>query len=130
MSRIRRFEDLEVWKLSVECADLIYDLTSKGDFARDFALRNQVRDAGVSIFSNIAEGFERDGNREFANFLSISKGSCGEARAQLFFALRRDYITADEFRNAKDKLTAASQQLSNFRSYLLNSELKGRKWNR
>lgn len=128
MTRIKRFEDLEVWRLALESADLIYELTSKGEFARDFALRNQVRDAGISIFSNIAEGFERDGNREFANFLSISKGSCGEARAQLFFALRRQYITADEFRIAKDQLVGASQQLSNFRSYLINSEMKGRKW--
>jgi len=131
MAQIKRFEDLEVWRIAVDSADLIYDLTSKGEFARDFALRNQVRDAGISIFSNIAEGFERDGNREFANFLSIAtiaKGSCGEARAQLFFALRRNYITADEFRCAKEMLISVSQQLSNFRSYLLNSELKGRKW--
>jgi four helix bundle protein len=65
MSKIERFEDLEVWKMAVECANLIYDITSVGKFSQDYVLRDRIRRAGVSIFSNIAEGFERDGNQEF-----------------------------------------------------------------
>jgi len=78
MASINRFEDLEVWKLAFENASLVYDLTLKEPFCKDYALRDQIRRSAVSVFSNIAEGFERDGNRELINFLSIAKGSCGE----------------------------------------------------
>ena len=76
---IERFEDLEVWKLAVEWANTIYDMTSTGKFSQDYILQDQIRRAAVSIFSNIAEVVERDGNKEFCNFLSIAKGSCGDA---------------------------------------------------
>lgn len=89
MPKIEKFEDLEVWQLAFETAELIYEVTSVGKFATDYVLRDQIRRAVVSIFSNIAEGFERDGNKEFINFLSISKGSCGEARAQALFAFKK-----------------------------------------
>jgi|SRR5882757_5117219 len=85
MAKTERFEDLQVWQLAKEVANLTYDMTLTGKFSQDYVLRDQVRRAAVSIFSNIAEGFERDGNREFIQFLSISKGSCGELRAQLRF---------------------------------------------
>ena len=127
MARINTFEDLEVWKLALECADLAYDLTSDGPLSRDFALRDQLRRACISIFSNIAEGFERDGNREFANFLSIAKGSCGEARAQTLFAYKRNYISEKEFRALTEKLVQTNNQISGFRAYLLRSDLKGRR---
>jgi len=78
MAKIEKFEDLEVWKMAFECANLVYDITSIGKFSQDYGLRDQIRRAAVSIFSNIAEGFERDGNKEFAYFLTIAKGSCGE----------------------------------------------------
>src|SRR5687768_10138649 len=74
MATINRFEELDVWKLVLENASLIYDLSAKGDFAKDFALRDQIRRCAISVFSNIAEGFERDGNKEFINFLAIAKG--------------------------------------------------------
>jgi four helix bundle protein len=83
MSRIERFEDLEAWKLARCFANLIYKASSIGDFARDFALRDQIRRASISVVSNIAEGFERDGDKEFIQFLFMAKGSCGEVRAQL-----------------------------------------------
>lgn len=65
MARIEKFEDLEVWKLSKDIANQIYDLTSIGGFSQDYVLRDQIRRAVVSIFSNIAESFERNGNKEF-----------------------------------------------------------------
>jgi four helix bundle protein len=126
--KIERFEDLEVWKIAVECANYIYDVTSVGKFSQDYVLRDQIRRAGVSIFSNIAEGFERDGNKELANFLTIAKGSCGEARAQAAFARQRGYISDDEFSILSDKLIQTIKQISAFRTYLQGTEFRGRKF--
>ncbi len=127
MSKIEKFEDLEVWKLAFDCANLVYDITSVGKLNQDYGLRDQIRSAAVSIFSNIAEGFERDGNKEFANFLTIAKGSCGEVRAQAKFALHRNYILEDEYKILSEKLLQTSRQISGFRSYIRQSEMKGRK---
>jgi four helix bundle protein len=129
MSRkIEKFEDLEVWKSAIDCANLIYSLTSVGEFSKDFVLRDQIRRAGVSIFSNIAEGFERDGNKEFCIFLTIAKGSCGEARAQALFAFERGYISEEQLRDLAEKLVQTNRQLSAFRACLLRTDLKGRKF--
>jgi len=126
--KIEKFEDLEVYGSAVECARLIYLITSNGQFNKDFVLRDQIRRAGVSIFSNIAEGFERDGNKEFSNFLTIAKGSCGEARAQLRFAMDLGYITDEQFQGIAGKLEETNRQLSAFRSYLNRSDLRGRRF--
>ncbi len=128
MATIKRFEDLEVWKLAVENANSIYDLTSKGDFHKDFALRDQIRKCAISVFSNIAEGFERDGNKEFINFLSIAKGSCGEVRSQALFAHARGYISDEELAHISEKLVRTSNQISGFQKYLRDSELRERKF--
>jgi four helix bundle protein len=61
----------------------VYEATSTGSFMRDFGLKDQIRRASISILSNIAEGFERGGDKEFLQFLAVAKGSCGEVRAQL-----------------------------------------------
>ena len=128
MASINRFEDLEVWKLAFENASLVYDLTLKEPFCKDYALRDQIRRSAVSVFSNIAEGFKRDGNRELINFLSIAKGSCGEVRAQATFAHSRGYISDEEVAELTAPLTRTSNQISGFQRYLRNSEMKGRKF--
>ena len=128
MATIKRFEDLEVWKLAFELAGEVYDLTQKGEFSRDFALRDQIRRCSISVFSNIAEGFERDGNKEFVNFLSIAKGSCGEARAQLLFAASRGYISQSELSLLSEKLVKTSNQIAGFQKYLRETEMRGRKF--
>jgi four helix bundle protein len=87
MSTIKRFEDIEAWQRAREIAKNIYRITSSGEFSRDYGLKDQIRRSSVSIMSNIAEGFERDGNKEFIYFLSLAKGSCGEAASQLYVAL-------------------------------------------
>lgn len=83
MAKIGKFEDIESWKLAREITKLIYTASSAGNLGKDFVLVNQMRRASISILSNIAEGFERGGNKEFLQFLAIAKGSCGEVRAQL-----------------------------------------------
>jgi len=93
MATIQRFEDLEVWKLARELAFDIYTTTLKGTFAKDNDLKWQIRKSSGSVMDNIAEGFERDGRKEFIQFLSISNGSVGESRSQLYRALDRKHLT-------------------------------------
>src|SRR5216684_5101332 len=97
MATLERFEDLDAWKKARELTKSVYQVTSAGEFARDFGLRDQIRRASVSIISNIAEGFDRDGNAEFVQFLSVAKGSASEVKAQLYIALDLTYITSKEF---------------------------------
>ena len=88
--------DIEAWKKGRELRKAVYSFTRSGEFGRDFALCNQIRRAAQSVTSNIAEGFERDGNREFIQFLSDAKGSCEEVRDQLYTALDEKYISQKE----------------------------------
>ncbi len=128
MSTIKRFEDLEVWKLARELCNDVFQLTSQKDFSRDFGLRDQINNSSGSIMDNIAEGFERDGSKEFSQFLAISKGSCGECRSQLYRALDRKYISPEQFELTSQKTIDLGRKIANFMSYLKSSELKGNKY--
>lgn len=125
MARIERFEDIEGWKLARRAVNLVYDLTLIEPFAKDFALVNQIRRASISVMSNIAEGFERQGNREFLNFLAIAKGSCGEVRAQLYLALDRGYVNHADFETTAGVLVETSKTISGLMKYLQSSEERG-----
>jgi four helix bundle protein len=87
MGTFRSFEDIEAWQKARSLTSRIYSESNSGKFQRDFGLRDQIRRASVAVMSNIAEGFERAGNKEFLQFLSIAKGSAGEVKSQLFVAL-------------------------------------------
>jgi len=97
MTGFRSFEDIESWQLARRLANEIYVISGRGKFAKDFVLRDQLHRASISVLSNIAEGFERGGNAEFVQFLSIAKGSVGEIRAQTYVALDRQYIDPAQF---------------------------------
>jgi four helix bundle protein len=97
MSKIKKLEDIESWKSARRLTKQIYEITAAGEFTRDFGLKDQIRRASVSTLSNIAEGFERGGDQEFLQFLSVAKGSCGEVRAQLYVALDQGYLSAETF---------------------------------
>ena len=88
MPTIKKVEDIEAWKKARELTRAVYNCSKIEPFSKDFALRDQMRRAAVSVMSNIAEGFERGGTKEFVQFLAIAKGSAGEVEAQLFVALR------------------------------------------
>jgi four helix bundle protein len=118
MAKIERFEDIDAWKLAREPARLVYEASSSGDFARDFGLRDQIRRSSVSILSNIAEGFEHDGDKEFIRFLSIAKGSCGEARSQLYIALDQGYISREVFEKTYLSLLETGRRIGGFMKYL------------
>ena len=128
MARIQRFEDLEAWKIAREVSREIYTVSKHGAFARDFGLRDQICRSSVSIMSNVAEGFERDGDKEFMNFLSIAKASAGETRSLLYVALDQNYISENEFRPIYNRLVENSRVISGLTSYLRQSDLKGLKF--
>jgi four helix bundle protein len=128
MSVIEKFEDIEAWKKARSLTNTVYKITSRGEFARDYGLREQMRRASVSVLSNIAEGFEREGNNEFCQFLSLAKGSCGEVRAQLYVALDQHYITDEQFAAISQQAAEVSRLISGFMKYLRQSQMRGAKY--
>ena len=128
MARIERFEDIEAWKKARELTRSIYRASSDGSFGRDFALRDQIRRAAISIMSNIAEGFERSGDKEFKNFLSIAKGSTGEVSSQLYIALDAEHISEGDFDRLYATASETGKLIGGFMRYLSNSTLKGLKY--
>ena len=128
MATINRFEDLEIWKLArVLCKD-IYDLAERTNLKNSFRLYNQIDGSSGSIMDNIAEGFERNGNKEFVQFLSIAKASCGETRSQLYRVLDRKFTTQEEFDQLKMQAETLSKMIGAFINYLKKSEMKGTKF--
>jgi four helix bundle protein len=125
---IRKFEEIESWRKARTLTNEIYQATSSGKFFRDFGLKDQIRRASVSILSNIAEGFERGGDKEFSQFLGIAKGSCGEVRAQLYVALDQGYLSQESFDSLSTKALEVSELLSGFIRYLKGSPLRGNKY--
>src|SRR5580765_6931602 len=93
---VKQFEDLEVWQEARRLTQAIYRLTRVDRFSKDFALRDQIQRAAVSVMSNIAEGFERGGNQEFIQFLYVAKASCGEVRSQIYVALDQSYVPSQD----------------------------------
>ncbi|HQQ13355.1 MAG TPA: four helix bundle protein [Bacteroidales bacterium] len=130
MATINRIEDLEIWQMARDICRAVHKLTQKELFRKDFSLVDQIRRSSGSIMDNIAEGFEREGNKEFINFLSISKGSAGETRSQMYRAFDQGYITQVEFDSAKDMLLSESVKIKHFMTYLNQSPLKGNKFKR
>ena len=128
MSTFKKFEDMEVWKKSMNLTQLIYQNTNQPGFVKDYNLVNQIRRSAISIASNIAEGFERDGNKELINFLFIAKGSCGELRCQLYIAKDQQYLQADSFQEMYNLATEISVSLSRLIKYLQASDYKGIKY--
>ena len=130
MGSIKTFKELEAWKQSVGLSKLVYFLTRNPEFKRDLMLCNQIRRAAVSIPSNIAEGFEREGKRELIQHLTISKGSAAEVQTQLHIAFEIGYISQEEFTEADGLCTKVIQLISGFLRYLHSTPMKGNKFRR
>ena len=122
MATVERFEDPEVWQKARDVVNTVYQASSVGTFSRDYALRDQIRRAVVSIPSNIAEGFSRHSNKEFIQFLFISKGSVAEVQSQLYTALDQDYVSQEVFDSTYERLQVVARQLSRFMTYLEGSD--------
>ena len=128
MATITKFEDLEIWKEARRLSLVIFQYSQKELFAKDFRFKDQIRAAAGSIMDNIAEGFERSSRLEFINFLSYSKGSCGEVKSQLYRAKDQQYISEEEFNEAYVAYDKLASNIAGFISYLNQSELKGQKF--
>ncbi len=121
MSSFRRFEDIEAWQLGRELTRDVYTLTRTPGFVQDFALRDQIRRACISVTSNIAEGHERSTPRDFARFLSIPRASCAEVRSRLYCALDQHYVTPDDFARLTTLCVRIGAALASLIRYLLST---------
>jgi four helix bundle protein len=93
---IKKFEDLEIWQEARELCKIVYEITSTGPFNNDFKFRNPIRSSAGSVMDNIAEGFDRGRNKGVYQFLSISRGSTGEARSQSYRAYDNKYMSEEK----------------------------------
>jgi len=126
--KVSRFEELEIWKLARELYKYVFRITSLEPFCRDYKFRDQMRDSSGSISDNIAEGFERGGNKEFIQFLSIAKGSCGERRNQSYRAFDVEYITQDVLDELLKRTDTLSRKIANLIKSIKSSDRKGIKY--
>lgn len=125
MSTIRRFEDLDAWKISRDLCNKIGAKIDAGSFKMNFKLVQQIEGSSGSIMDNLAEGFERGTRAEFILFLGYSKGSCGELRSQLYRAFDRKYINQSEFEELNMMAVRISIMIQKFISYLQTTTIKG-----
>ena len=128
MATFKRFEDLPVWQSSRKLSHKIYQLTLEGTFQRDYSLKDQINRSTGSVMDNIAEGFERGGNKEFVNFLAYAKGSAGELRSQLYRALDRNHISESQFNELANDSLSISEMIGGFLTYLRKSSMRGPKF--
>lgn len=130
MGTVTKFEDLEIWQLSRTFCRAVYSIIENTNLKTNYRLANQIDGSSRSIMDNIAEGFERNGNKEFVQFLSIAEASCGESRSQLYRILARSFITEEKFQSLKEQAEILSKKIGAFINYLKNSDFKGSKFNK
>ena len=120
MSKIEKFEDLIAWQKARALTKAIYTITRAADFSRDFGLAGQIQRAAVSAMSNIAEGFERAGLKEFHKFLSMAKASCAEVRSHLYVALDLDYLAQGSFQKIRAQAEEVARITGGLRTSVQN----------
>ena len=128
MATWSRCEDLPIWQEARILAKDIYRLTSTEPFSKDYRFCGQIRAAAGSIMDNIAEGFEKENNKEFIQFLYIAKGSCGEVRSQLHRARDVEFISDEEYKEYIDRSINLNTSIYNFIKYLKNSDISGMRY--
>ena len=128
MATINRFEDLDIWAEARRLAKEIHIISVETGLKSDFKFKEQIKSSSGSVMDNIAEGFERDGNLEFRQFLSIAKGSAGETRSQLYRVFDFGYIDEQKFELLKKDYENLSGKIKNFITYLNKKDFKGNKF--
>ncbi|MBM3182812.1 MAG: four helix bundle protein [Chloroflexi bacterium] len=122
MTAIERFEDIKAWKKSRDLTKQIYEMTCQENFARDYSLKDQIRRASVSIMSNIAEGYARQTDKEFIQFLHVALGSVAEVQSQLYIAKDLDYISNGQFKQIHELSSETAKLINGFIKYLRNKD--------
>lgn len=120
--KIERFEDIKAWQEARKLTKLVYDLTKRPAFAKDFGLKDQIQRAAVSVMANIAEGFERRSHKEFNKFLGMALSSAAEVKSHLYVALDQGYIEQSDFEAAYERCSQASRLIFGFMKYLSESK--------
>lgn len=128
MATIKRFEEIRAWQEARELSCLVYQVTRQTTFSKDFGLKDQLQRAAVSVASNIAEGFARNGNKEFVKFLWIAKGSAAEVQSQLYVAKDVGYISDSDFERIYSKAEGCIVLIYRFIQSLRTSPITGERY--
>lgn len=128
MSTFTKFQEIQAWQKARELVRKIYEVTGQGRFAKDFALRDQIRRAAVSIMSNIAEGYGRGGTKEFIQFLSVAKGSVSEVESQLCVALDQEHLDQKVFDQLSSLADETGKMIGGLMKYLRQTKIRGAKY--
>lgn len=128
MGCAKNFEELDIFQKARELCKQVYSITKDKEFQRDSRFVQQIHASAGSVMDNIAEGFERDGNKEFINFLYIAKGSCGEVRSQIIRASDVGFIDSDCAKKLYNDSLKLSKAISKFISSLKSSPITGKKY--
>jgi four helix bundle protein len=128
MATVKRFEDLEIWIEARLLSKEIILISKTTELNKDFKLKDQIKGSSGSVMDNIAEGFERNGNGEFRQFLSVAKGSAGETRSQLYRVFDNEYIDEQKLNNLVSEYEKLSIKIHNFITYLNKNDFKGTKY--
>ena len=128
MAKIEKFEDLEIWRLAREICQQIEFFIQNTNLKSNYSLKDQIDRSSGSIMDNIAEGFERNGNREFIQFLSIAKGSAGEVKSQSYRAFDKKLISEEQHLKLNEMVELVKNKIGAMMNYLNNCEIKGLKF--
>ena len=123
--KIEKFEDIDAWREARKLVNMIYDVSNNGNFSNDYGLRDQIRRASISAMSNISEGFDRETNKEFIQFLIIARASVSEVKSHMYVALDRKYLSIEEFDSIYNEANTVINLINGFIRYLR----KPRTWN-
>ena len=129
MATILRFEDFECWQEARKFVKLIYELTKREKFRKDFELVSQIRRSAVSVMANIAEGFHRKSTKDFMRFLDYSRSSIAETISHAYVALDQEYIEQNDLTESKQLSDVVWKKVNNFITYLNKTVKRMKKQN-
>lgn len=127
VAKIERFEDMDAWQAARKLMQMIYAVSTKGSFAKDYRLRDQIQGSAISVMSNIAEGFDAGGDAEFIRFLGYARRSASELQSQLYIALDQNYIDQQQFNRIYQQAIETKRLIGGFIRYLKKSQVQSPK---
>lgn len=122
--KITKFEDIKAWQIARELVNVVYHLTTKGKFQKDYGLKEQTQRAAVSTMANIAEGFDSQSDTEFIKFLTYARRSATEVQSHLYVGLDQKYISDTEFNDVFEKAKEGKILINGFIRFLKKTQNK------